>query len=86
MTPLLATLLISSEYLIAVIYTGIYLFISYYLYVRYIKGSGPRYPLASPDPEKDIYFPRTNIPRPIYRDFREHPAYFEKKEENDSKA
>ena len=30
----------------------------------------------SPDPEGDIYFPRSNIPRPVYRDIRVHPRFF----------
>jgi quinol-cytochrome oxidoreductase complex cytochrome b subunit len=43
------------------------------------KGVRTRYPLASPDPKGDIYFPRSSIPRPIHRDLREHPEYFEKR-------
>jgi len=30
----------------------------------------------SPDPGGDIYFPRSNIPRPVYRDVREHSMFF----------
>jgi len=43
------------------------------------KGARTRYPMASPDPKGDIYFPRSNIPRPIHKDFREYPEYFEKR-------
>ena len=43
------------------------------------KGMRTRYPMASPDPKGDIYFPRSNIPRPVHRDLREHPEYFEKR-------
>ena len=45
----------------------------------------PRYPLASPDPKGDIYFPRSNIPRPIHRDIREYPEYFKKKTRDDQR-
>ena len=45
----------------------------------------PGYPLASPDPKGDIYFPRSNIPRPIHRDFREYPEYFKKKTRDDQR-
>lgn len=57
----------------------VYIFVYFILYIRYFKGVKPRYPLASPIKDKDIYIPRTNISRPIYRDIREHPEFFEKK-------
>jgi hypothetical protein len=41
-----------------------------------------QYPQVLLDGYDDIYFPRTNIPRPLYRDIRKHPKYFEKEEEN----
>jgi len=36
----------------------------------------------SPSPEGDIYFPRSNIPRPVYRDIRRHPRFFGIKKKN----
>ncbi len=35
-----------------------------------------KYPATSPSGEKDPYFPFTDIPRPIFRDVRLHPAFF----------
>ncbi len=40
------------------------------LYKRYYVGVKPRYPLGVAD-QDDIYFPRFNIPRPLYLDERE---------------
>lgn len=77
--PFVIVLLISGEYYFTVMPTGFYLFVSYYLYLRYFKGVKPKYPLASPVKDQDIYFPRTDIPRPIYQDYREHPEFFEDK-------
>ena len=47
--------------------------------MRKLKGTKTKYPMASPDLEGDVYFPRSNIPRPIHRDFREYPEYFKKR-------
>ena len=35
-----------------------------------------RYPSASPSLRKDAYFPFTDIPRPIFRDTRLYPRFF----------
>lgn len=41
----------------------------YWFHIRYRKKIKPKYPMAPPDAEPgDAYFPRTNIPRPIYAD------------------
>ena len=40
------------------------------LYKQYYVGVKPRYPLGVAD-QDDIYFPRFNIPRPLYLDERE---------------
>lgn len=49
---------------------GIIAFDLYWYYMRRIKKKKPRYPLATPEGKTDVYFPRTNIPRPVYEDFR----------------
>jgi hypothetical protein len=41
----------------------------YLLCVR-LRKKESRYPLVPPDGKGDIYFPRTNIPRPIHEDAR----------------
>ena len=52
------------------IYLGFIAFGLYWFYVRYYQRKKPRYPLAPPEGKADIYFPRTNIPRPIHEEFR----------------
>ena len=42
----------------------------YLLYLVLILRRKPRYPLAPPEGKWDMYLPRTNIPRPLYEDFR----------------
>ena len=39
------------------------------IYNRFWRGKKPKFPLTYPSGEPDIYFPRTNIPRPIYADY-----------------
>ena len=46
------------------------------------KSKHSKYPAMSPSPERDIYFPRSNIPRPVYRDIRKHPRFFGIKKKN----
>jgi hypothetical protein len=58
-----------------------YLLFSAILYVTYVAKRKKKYPQVLLDGYDDIYFPRTNIPRPLYRDIRKHQKYFEKKED-----
>jgi hypothetical protein len=37
---------------------------------RVEKKKEPRYPLVPPEGRGDVYLPRTDIPRPVYEDFR----------------
>jgi len=39
--------------------------------LRSRKKKKPQYPLVPPEGKGDTYLPRTDIPRPIYADFRE---------------
>lgn len=50
--------------------SGIIAFTIYFLYVRLFQKKEARYPLVPPEGKVDIYFPRTNIPRPVHADFR----------------
>ncbi len=61
----------------AVEYTSVYTIGALLLYKRLVMRVKPRYPLSFPG-DVDSYFPRFNIPRPIYLDLAEHPEYFEK--------
>ncbi len=80
MAPLMILYVMGGEYLIVVGILMAYLFITAIMRIIYLKGIRLRYLLSLRDPD-DLYFPRTNIPRPIFKDFREHPEYF-KKENN----
>jgi hypothetical protein len=35
-----------------------------------------KYPAAFPSLGTDCYFPKSDIPRPVFRDFRKYPRYF----------
>lgn len=63
--------------LFAVEYASVYTIGALLLYKRLLKRVKPRYPLSFPG-VVDSYFPRFNIPRPIYLDLAEYPEYFEK--------
>jgi hypothetical protein len=44
---------------------------SYWFYLRYYRNRGkPRGPLSPPGGKPDVYFPRSDIPRPLYEDMR----------------
>jgi len=40
------------------------------------RSRGTKYPSMSPNPKGDLYFPRSSIPRPVYRDIQENPRFF----------
>ncbi len=64
---------------------GTYHLFSAILYVTYVGKRKKQYPQVLLDGYDDIYFPKTNIPRPLYRDIRKHKKYF-KKEDNQTQA
>jgi len=53
-----------------VIVLGCMAFGLYAFYISRHQKRQPRYPLVPPEGKGDIYLPRTDIPRPIYDDFR----------------
>lgn len=53
-----------------VVVLGVIGFTIYFLYVRLYQKKEARYPLVPPEGRADIYFPRTDIPRPKHEDFR----------------
>ncbi|MGC9346138.1 MAG: hypothetical protein ACP5ER_05060 [Candidatus Bathyarchaeales archaeon] len=53
-----------------IITSGIIAFTIYFLYVRLYQKKEARYPIVPPEGKTDIYFPRTDIPRPVHADFR----------------
>lgn len=66
---LLIGLLVQSAWT-SVITLGVIAFTIYFLYVRLYQKKEAKYPIVPPEGKTDIYFPRTNIPRPVYADFR----------------
>jgi hypothetical protein len=42
----------------------------YYFYIRLYRKKEATYPVVPPEGKTDIYFPRTDIPRPVYADMR----------------
>lgn len=91
----LVTVLIGSQVVLSVlvgnyiwtIVSGVeYLLFTAILYGTYVRKREKKYPLVLLDGYDDIYFPRTNIPRPIYRDIRKHQTYFKKKEDQQTQA
>ena len=49
---------------------GIIAFTLYYFYIRLYQKKEAKYPVVPPEGKTDIYFPRTDIPRPVHADFR----------------
>lgn len=80
MTPVMAVSLLSCKYAITALHALFYVVASFFLYKRFVKKAMPRYPLGIWDPD-GAYLPRSNIPRPIHADLREHPEYFRKRGE-----
>ena len=77
---------IVGNYIWTIISGGEYLLFSAILYATYMGKRKKQYPQVLLDGYDDIYFPRTNIPRPLYRDIRKHQKYFEKKEDEKTQA
>ena len=74
------------NYIWTIISGSEYVLFSAILYATYVGKRKKQYPQVLLDGYDDIYFPRTNIPRPIYRDIRKHQKYFEKYEDEQTQA
>lgn len=64
----LATAIFLQYFWAIIVVSAVIAFDLYWFYVRYHKKTKPRYPLVPPERAVDAYFPRTDIPRPIYAD------------------
>jgi hypothetical protein len=53
-----------------VIASAVLAFTFYYFYIRLYRKKKAMYPVVPPEGKTDIYFPRTDIPRPVHADFR----------------
>ena len=81
-----AVSVLAGNYLWTIVAGSEYLLFSAILYATYVAKRKKQYPQVLLDGYDDIYFPRTNIPRPLYRDIRKHQKYFEKKEDKQTQA
>jgi len=66
---LLVGVLVQSVW-VCIVALGTIVFTLYYVYVRLYLKKKARYPVVPPEGRTDIYFPRTDIPRPVHADFR----------------
>jgi len=66
----LASAIILQSVWAAVIVLGSLILGLYWFYTTRRQKKQPRYPMVPPEGKGDIYFPRTDIPRPIDEDFR----------------
>ena len=57
-------------------FSGGFILYCYLLYRFVYKAGKPEYPLVPPEGRMDIYFPRTDIPRPVHEDVRRYPDAF----------
>jgi len=74
------TYALEADYLLAAYVLAFSLGAFMVLFNRFVKEKTPRYPQAFPG-ERDAYFPRTDIPRPIHDDVRNYPEYFKRVKE-----
>jgi hypothetical protein len=76
-------MLVNKSYFIAVPLLGFDIVLIAAFYSLYIKENKPVYPINHPS-ERDVYFPFSDVPRPIYKDFKDHPDYFKEKEKTNN--
>jgi len=77
--PFFTLSIIARFFVYALIAFGGFLMYCYFLYHFVLKGETAKYPMAPPEGRMDVYFPRTNIPRPIYEDMQRYPESFKRK-------
>ena len=68
--PIIFMSILKQNYMGTALYSACFLFYSYLVYTATYLRVKRKYPLVPPEGRPDIYFPRTNIPRPIYEDAR----------------
>jgi len=77
--PFFTLSIIARLYVYAVLILGGFLMYCYFLYHLILKGETAEYPMVPPEGRMDVYFPRTNIPRPIYEDMQRYPEFLKRK-------
>jgi hypothetical protein len=79
--PFISSSVMTKFYAGIVSYTVCFLLYGYFVYHFVQKREKPKYPMVPPEGRADIYYPRTNIPRPIYEDVRRYPGFFGRKKD-----
>lgn len=77
--PYFYVLMLAQNFFWSIIYLGVFLAYCYFLYYFVYKRAKTKYPIVPPEGRMDAYFPRTDIPRPIYEDADQYPEFFKKK-------
>jgi len=77
--PFIYMSILARVYVGIALFSACFLFYSYLVYTSAYLRLKRKYPMVPPEGRSDIYFPRTNIPRPIYEDAQRHPKFFKKK-------
>ncbi|MGC8896281.1 MAG: hypothetical protein ACP5LB_05920 [Candidatus Bathyarchaeia archaeon] len=77
--PLFFLSVLARLFFYATLVFGCFLAYLYFLYRFVYKKEKAKYPLMPPEGRMDAYFPRTNVPRPIYEDVQRYPQLFGKK-------
>jgi Ca2+/Na+ antiporter len=78
-TPFLLLYIRVQMFLYAILFFLGFLAYCIFLYRFVYKKVKPKYPLVPPEGRMDIYFPRTDIPRPLYEDMQRYPEFFKRK-------
>ncbi|MEM3770505.1 MAG: hypothetical protein QXG76_04885 [Candidatus Bathyarchaeia archaeon] len=85
-TPFFIVSVLTKLFVFAAMHVAWFLMFCYLNYQFVYKKAKAKYPLAPPEGRTDVYFPRTNIPRPIHDDVRRYPEAFGKKRKLNRKA
>jgi hypothetical protein len=84
--PFIYLSVLAQLYLEIAMFSACFLFYNYLIYTATYLRLKRKYPLAPPEGRPDIYFPRTNIPRPVYEDVQRYPKFFKKKKQKKART
>ena len=66
----LAVAVVLQNILVWLVVLGVVCFDLYWVYVRAVRRRRPRYPMVPPEGRADVYFPSSNVPRPVVAEAR----------------
>lgn len=84
-TPFLLLATMVQMLLASALFLAAFIIYCYLLYRHVYRRVTPNYPIVPPEGRMDIYFPRTDIPRPIHEDIRRYPHFFGRKKKRKPK-